>query len=200
MNDIMKCKRGETYERGKRKARRKAVQTNENTKIRIQEVDEEKWICMQAEAYYRALKRIEAQKEIKNPESSVQLTRKEQILYIINFFFFPFKIFGKVKLKKEIYNLSIVFATSFIMELVGTAAWLGGLCGIPYLILKGELPFDIAIIAMGILLIFIGSMLIIGVRSFEKEEDSNKIYAFTASFLALASLCVSIVTLLIEKI
>lgn len=47
---------------------------------------------------------------------------------------------------------------------------------------KGELPFDIAIIAMGILLIFIGSMLIIGVRSFEKEEDSNKIYAFTASF------------------
>ena len=184
----------------KRKAQRKAVQTNENTKIRIQEVDEEKWICMQAEAYYRALKRIEAQKEIKNPESSVQLTRKEQILYIINFFFFPFKIFGKVKLKKEIYNLSIVFATSFIMELVGTAAWLGGLCGIPYLILKGELPFDIAIIAMGILLIFIGSMLIIGVRSFEKEEDSNKIYAFTASFLALASLCVSIVTLLIEKI
>lgn len=181
----------------KRKAQRKAVQTNENTKIRIQEVDEEKWICMQAEAYYRALKRIEAQKEIKNPESSVQLTRKEQILYIINFFFFPFKIFGKVKLKKEIYNLSIVFATSFIMELVGTAAWLGGLCGIPYLILKGELPFDIA---MGILLIFIGSMLIIGVRSFEKEEDSNKIYAFTASFLALASLCVSIVTLLIEKI
>ena len=175
----------------KRKAQRKAVQTNENTKIRIQEVDEEKWICMQAEAYYRALKRIEAQKEIKNPESSVQLTRKEQILYII---------FGKVKLKKEIYNLSIVFATSFIMELVGTAAWLGGLCGIPYLILKGELPFDIAIIAMGILLIFIGSMLIIGVRSFEKEEDSNKIYAFTASFLALASLCVSIVTLLIEKI
>ena len=175
----------------KRKAQRKAVQTNENTKIRIQEVDEEKWICMQAEAYYRALK---------NPESSVQLTRKEQILYIINFFFFPFKIFGKVKLKKEIYNLSIVFATSFIMELVGTAAWLGGLCGIPYLILKGELPFDIAIIAMGILLIFIGSMLIIGVRSFEKEEDSNKIYAFTASFLALASLCVSIVTLLIEKI
>jgi hypothetical protein len=128
------------------------------------------------------------------------LTRKEQILYIINFFFFPFKIFGKVKLKKEIYNLSIVFATSFIMELVGTAAWLGGLCGIPYLILKGELPFDIAIIAMGILLIFIGSLLIIGVRSFEKEEDSNKIYAFTASFLALASLCVSIVTLLIEKI
>ena len=84
----------------KRKAQRKAVQTNENTKIRIQEVDEEKWICMQAEAYYRALKRIEAQKEIKNPESSVQLTRKEQILYIINFFFFPFKIFGKVKLKK----------------------------------------------------------------------------------------------------
>lgn len=89
----------------KRKAQRKAVQTNENTKIRIQEVDEEKWICMQAEAYYRALKRIEAQKEIKNPESSVQLTRKEQILYIINFFFFPFKIFGKVKLKKK----SIIF-------------------------------------------------------------------------------------------
>lgn len=47
----------------KRKAQRKAVQTNENTKIRIQEVDEEKWICMQAEAYYRALKRIEAQKK-----------------------------------------------------------------------------------------------------------------------------------------
>ena len=184
----------------KRKAQRKAVQTNENTKIRIQEVDEEKWICMQAEAYYRALKRIEAQKEIKNPESSVQLTRKEQILYIINFFFFPFKIFGKVKLKKEIYNLSIVFATSFIMELVGTAAWLGGLCGIPYLILKGELPFDIAIIAMGILLIFIGSMLIIGVRSFEKEEDSNKIYAFTASFLALASLCVSIVNIGVQGV
>jgi hypothetical protein len=33
-------------------------------------------------------------------------------------------------------------------------------------------------------------------REFEKEEDNNQIYAFSATFLALVSLCVSIVSLL----
>ena len=36
-------------------------------------------------------------------------------------------------------------------------------------------------------------MLLVAVQEFEKEEDSNKIYAFAGSFLALVSLCVSIV-------
>ena len=43
-------------------------------------------------------------------------------------------------------------------------------------------------------------MLIVAVQDFEKEEDSNKIYAFSGAFLALASLCVSIVALLNGKI
>ena len=52
--------------------------------------------------------------------------------------------------------------------------------------------------AIAIIFVLAGifSMLIIGAREFEKEEDNNQIYAFSATFLALVSLCVSIVSLL----
>ena len=50
----------------KRKAQKKNIQINEITKISMQEVDEEKWVCMQAEAYYRAMKRIEPYLYIKS--------------------------------------------------------------------------------------------------------------------------------------
>ena len=96
--------------------------------------------------------------------------------------------------------MPIIFAISFIMELVGGISWGVGLFGIPFLVITGKLPHDITIIAVSIIMVFIGSMLIIGVKDFEREEDNNKIYAFASSFLALASLCVSIVTLLVGKI
>ena len=156
----------------KRKGQRKTLQTNENTKISMQEADEEKWICMQAEAYYRAMKRIEAERDEKPLEAPPNKKILYQLIYILNFFFWPFKISKKIKLKEGVYNLPIIFAISVI----------------------------IVIISMYFLLFFIGSMLLVAVQEFEKEEDSNKIYAFAGSFLALASLCVSIVALLNGKI
>ena len=89
----------------KRKGQRKTLQTNENTKISMQEVDEEKWIHMQAEAYYRAMKRIEAEKDEKPVEVAPKINRLYRILYVLNFLVFPFKIFGKVKLKEAAYNM-----------------------------------------------------------------------------------------------
>ena len=192
----MKCK-GEILVKGKnRKAQKKNIQINEITKISMQEVDEEKWIHMQAEAYYRAMKRIEAEKDEKPVEAALKINRLYRILYVLNFLVFPFKIFGKVKLKEAAYNMPIVYVISIIMRCVGFTAWLTGLILIPHLIITGELPFNIFIVPLIIILVFIGSMLIIGAREFEKEEDNNQIYAFSATFLALVSLCVSIVSLL----
>lgn len=180
----------------KRKRQRKTLQTNENAKISMQEVDEEKWICMQTEAYYRAMKRIEAEKDEKSVNDVPKIKRLYQILFALNFLVFPFKIFGKVKLRKGAYNLPIVYAISIIMWWAGILAWLTGLILIPHLISTGELPFNIFLVPLIIILVFIGSMLIVGAREFEKEEDNNQIYAFSATFLALVSLCVSIVSLL----
>lgn len=180
----------------KRKAQKKNIQINEITKISMQEVDEEKWVCMQAEAYYRAMKRIEDEKDEKPVEDAPQINCLYRILYVLNFLIFPFKIFGKVKLKEGAYKLPVVFAISLIMWCVGLIAWMTGLILIPYLMTIGRLPFDISLGALSLILVFVGSMLIIGAREFEKEEDNNQIYAFSATFLALVSLCVSIVSLL----
>ena len=180
----------------KRKAQKKNIQINEITKINMQEVDEEKWVCMQAEAYYRAMKRIEDEKDEKPVEYTPKRNRLYRILYVFNFLVFPFKIFGKLKLKECAYKLPVVFAISLIMWCVGLIAWMTGLILIPYLMTIGRLPFDISLGALSLILVFVGSMLIIGAREFEKEEDNNQIYAFSATFLALVSLCVSIVSLL----
>ena len=80
----------------KRKAQKKNIQINEITKISMQEVDEEKWVCMQAEAYYRAMKRIEDEKDEKPVEDAPKINCLYRILYVLNFLIFPFKIFGKV--------------------------------------------------------------------------------------------------------
>lgn len=69
----------------KRKGQRKTLQTNENTKISMQEADEEKWICMQAEAYYRAMKRIEAERDEKPLEAPPNKKILYQLIYIVNF-------------------------------------------------------------------------------------------------------------------
>lgn len=184
----------------KRKAQKKNIQINEITKISMQEVDEEKWVCMQAEAYYRAMKRIEAEKDEKLLETLPDKNFLKQLLYILNFIFWPFKISEKVKFKKGVYNLPIIFAVSVTMWIVGFWAWIFGLLGMVYFIITGNFLSNIVIISICFLIFLIGSMLIVAVQDFEKEEDSNKIYAFSGAFLALASLCVSIVALLNGKI
>lgn len=73
----------------KRKRQRKTLQTNENAKISMQEVDEEKWIYMQAEAYYRAMKRIEAEKDKKQLEALPNKKILYQLIYI-KFFLLAF--------------------------------------------------------------------------------------------------------------
>ncbi len=185
----------------KQKVKSKPVQNNNETKICIQDLDEEKWICMQAEAYYRAMKRIDNEntKKLSDNENVEKQTSDSanikclyKILYVFNFLLWPFKIFGRVKLKEGVYNLPIVFAVSLIMWFIGLMSWLFGLLLIPYSKILGKIPFDIALVPVAIISVFIGSMLIIGAREFEKEEDNNQIYAFSATFLALVSLCVSI--------
>ena len=74
--------------------------------------------------------------------------------------------------------MPVVFAISLIMWCVGLIAWMTGLILIPYLMTIGRLPFDISLGALSLILVFVGSMLIIGAREFEKEEDNNQIYAF----------------------
>ena len=151
----MKCK-GEILVKGKnRKAQKKNIQINEITKISMQEVDEEKWIHMQAEAYYRAMKRIEAEKDEKPVEVAPKINRLYRILYVLNFLVFPFKIFGKVKLKEAAYNMSIVYVISLIMWCVGLIAWMTGLILIPYLMTIGRLPFDISLGALSLILVFV---------------------------------------------
>ena len=69
----------------KRKAQKKNIQINEITKISMQEVDEEKWVCMQAEADYRAMKRIEDEKDETPVEDAPKINCLYRILYVFNF-------------------------------------------------------------------------------------------------------------------
>lgn len=160
----------------KQKTKSKPIQNKNEPQICVQELDEEKWISMQAEAYYRAMKRIdnESTKKLSDNENVEKQTNDSanikclyKILYILNFLLWPFKIFGRVKLKEGVYNLPIVFVVSLIMWFIGLLSWLFGLLLIPYSTILEKIPFDIALVPVAIISVFIGSMLIIGAQEFE---------------------------------
>ena len=164
-------------------------------------------IEIQAEAYYRALKKIEQDKlEIKEPKTNKEKPAKNNlgydICFILNVLFFPWKIRKEFQLRDHVYDDLLVLSVSGILQIIGTIVWILGL-SIGFLgiseILKKELfslSTAIILISVGILVILVGSIAILSGCEFSKETDSNKIYAYSASIIALLSCVVSIIALL----
>lgn len=165
-------------------------------------ISEERMIEIQAEAYYRALIRLEKEKEKK--EENKQVNKKKDkghitALFVLNVLGFPWKINKHFKMNNKVYDSVLVLFVSFILQIIGSVIWLVGAFAIGGEIVnfvQGNLNKEWAIIfLLGLVFLFFGSTLILAGNEFSKESDSNRVYAYSASILALISCIVGIIAL-----
>lgn len=183
--------------RRKPKKRKEQIVMYENNNL-----SQEQMIEIQAEAYYRALKRIEDEK-VKTDEQKPEKRKYkwyEEVLFFFNIFLWPWKINKRFSISNRIYDSIPVLFVSGILRLVGGSMWLIGLVGIASEIYRVAIQKSINDIlgtgAIAFVLVLLGSIFILAGGEFEKETDSNKIYAYSASIIALVSCIVSIIALM----
>lgn len=167
-------------------------------------ISESRMIDMQAEAYYRALKKIE-QEKLNYEEQAVEKKSDNGImdlLFILNVMFFPWIIHKRFRVNKQIYDSILVLFVSGVLKIIGSLAWLSGIILVIvqiYQIIGANIVSTITVFINGVSLILLGSILVLSGTQFYKEEDSNKIYAYSGSIIALISCVVSIIVLITTK-
>lgn len=188
--------------------RRKKKNQDKVANYNIPSVPEDKLIEIHAEAYYRALKWIEEDKIKEETEADLSCNSNykwyDNVLLFLNFIFFPWKISKRFKINDRIYDSILVLIVSMILEVIGFIMWgIGGIVLIYSIVQKiqGIIQIDIMLIkmALGIVSILLGSMLVLAAEQFSNEKDSNKIYAYSASIIALISCIVSVIALFSAK-
>lgn len=160
-------------------------------------MSEEKFIEIQAEAYYRALKRIEEECIKEEVVEKRTYTFWETVVYLLNVIFVPWKINKKFKLNR-VYDSLLVLIISSTLQIIGSIMWVTGVV----IVINAIVPFVSGIsleICYGLLPILFGSIVVISGSEFGKETDSNKIYAYSASIIAIISCIVSIVAIFASK-
>lgn len=186
---------------GSMSRRKTKKQKQQIVKYESNNISQEQMIEIQAEAYYRALKRIEDERT-KEDEQKPEIPKKkwhERILFFLNVCLWPWKINKRFNVSNRIYDSIPVMFVSFVLRLTGGIMWLVGMVGlvtavynlIVYRVFKdivGAGPFSLVILLLG-------AIFILAADAFEKETDSNKIYAYSASIIALVSCIVSIIAL-----
>lgn len=159
-------------------------------------------IEIQAEAYYRAMKKIELEKiETKIPSRDKKIVKWYVfVLFMLNVIFFPWKISKKFSINDRIYDSVLVLFVSMALQVIGSVMWLVGLGVIIYIFYKiiiGELlPAFFVLLLIAVVVFFFGSILVLAGDKFSQEMDSQKIYAYSASVIAMISCVASIIALL----
>ena len=187
--------------KNKPKKSNKHNKTNEQVlKYEYNNVSQDQMIEIHTEAYYRALKRIEQEKS-----EVLKKTKKNDkwyinLLFMLNIMFFPWKINKRFGINNRIYDSLLVLFVVGMLYLVGFLLWffsvLAMIVEFGLMIKDGissALPTTFSII---LLMLFLGSTFILAGSEFNKETDSNKIYAFSACVIALISCAVGIIALI----
>lgn len=180
----------------------KGKRRQEKTIIQYSNIfSEEKMTEIQAEAYYRALKKIEEENKKNEAEEERKYKWYENIFLALNVIFMPWHINKKYKVSNRIYDGVLVLFVSGIMQLIGGGMWIIGIlnlgCKIIYPLIKVKFAREMLDIAgITILLLVFGSVFVLAGSAFGKETDSNKIYAYSASVLVLVGCIISLITML----
>lgn len=181
--------------------RNKKKQRNDQiVKYECGNISEDRMIEIHTQAYYNALKKIEKEKEeVKEP-----VPKKEKgkwymnVLFVLNVLLCPWKLFFKYN--KQIYDSVLVMFVFGVFWVFGTLVWLVGCFAIMYGVVQGVL-LDVyrewpTMMGIGVTALFGGSILIISGEAFSTETDSNKIYAYSASVIALISCIIAVISLI----
>lgn len=181
--------------RNRKKPKEQIIKYKDNS------ISQEHLIEIQAEAYYRALKKIE-QEKINCQEQEQEKTKNKgymEVLLILNVIFCPWKISSKFSINNQMYDSVLVFFVSTVLCFIGMLEWFFGVFEIVHVIyeltkvgISGALFIRFCI---GLLCLFLGSIFVLSGKTFSEEEDSNKIYAYSASVIAMLSCAVSIIAL-----
>lgn len=185
----------------KRNSKKKQIQAINNISANV---SEERMIEIYAEAYYRALNRMERDKE--KIEEEKELPKKKEkwyinILFMLNILIFPWKINKYFKINNRVYDSILVLFVTWALCITGSILWFIGAIIIVYAIYelytKGFFPILLPRVCIGLPLMILGGIIFISGNEFSKETDSNKIYGYSASIIALISCVVGIVALVI---
>ena len=162
-------------------------------------VSPKNWVELQAEAYYLAMKRFEEEKALKDQQVNSEVKTKwwKRVLVFINVVLFPFHIFGKKRINNQIYDEILVLPVSTLLIGGGSFFWLIGVAAFVAMITR-KMTFNVSACVVSFFVIIVGSFMIVSGRAFKEERDSMKIYAYSASIIALVSCIVSIVALIIK--
>ncbi len=178
----------------------KRKNVNQIIKCENQNITKEQMIEIQSEAYYRALKRIETEKEREINVEQKTYKWYETFFFFLNFCLFPWKMNKRFNIKNHAYDsIPIMFVGGFLY-ICGATMWLSGLLGLLYQI--GSMfthGFSLKAISIALCLyavMIFGSVFILSGKAFEKETDSNRIYAYSAIIIALFGVVISLLTLL----
>ena len=184
--------------------RNKKKSKNQIVKYEYNSMSQDCMIEIQAEAYYRALKRIEQEKsELEVPVSNKKVTKwYMKILLVLNVCLWPWRINKYFRINERIYDNILVAFVSAVLQGFGGIMWLFGMIGTIYgvykIITMGVSLTLIIFFVIAMLILFIGSTFVISGDKFSQESDSFKIYAYSASIIALVSCVVSVIALLIK--
>jgi len=182
--------------KNKNPSTRKPNQINIKIDPEVHSLSREELIELQAEAYYQAMKRIENEKEMKKAISSESKVKWwKQVRLFINVIFFPFIIFGKKKINNQIYDEILVLPVSTLLIGGGSFFWLVGIVAFIAMITKRKI-FSINTSIIAFFILIVGSLMVVSGGAFREERNSMKIYAYSASIIALVSCIVSIVALI----
>lgn len=181
--------------------RKTKKQKQQIVKYESSNISQEQMIEIQAEAYYRALKRIEDEKS-KEDEQKPEIPKKrwhERILFFLNVCLWPWKINKRFNVSNRIYDSIPVMFVSFVLRLTGGIMWFVGMVGLVTavynLIVYRVFKDIVGAGSFSLVILLLGAIFILAADAFEKETDSNKIYAYSASIIALVSCIVSIIAL-----
>lgn len=165
-------------------------------------MSEEKLIEIQAEAYYRAMKRIEEEKKGTDVLEKKKYTVIENIQYIFYILFCPKIANKKFKLKRA-YDSLLVIIISMAFLCVGYLLRLAGLVCIVNSVFQfvknGSISIQLQVGGIGLLSLLYGSVFVIAGDEFGKEKDSSRIYGYSASIIAIVSCIVSIIAIFVSK-
>lgn len=171
----------------------------QNIQYECVNISQDRMIEIQAEAYYRALKKIEQEKSDENQSVVEKEKWYNKILLVLNVLIFPWKIYKGFSINKGMYDSVLVFVVSISLEIIGTLMWIFGfvstIYGVYQMVIVGISSVSFTTFYIGVMSIFMGSIFVLASSEFSKEKDSTKIYAYSACIIALISCVVSIISL-----
>ena len=177
-----------------------AYKNKKSQNYTIVKLDSKEMVRIQEEAYYRALKRIEQEKEQESTIEEKNMIKTGTLNYYLKFFFYMFIIPNKAQEKLGLncrtYDVLLSIFVAYSLKLLGYTVRIVAVLFAVVAFYKGVSLFvGLNVVCITIALLVIGSLLVISGSEFEKQQDSNSIYAYSASFIALISLIVSIISI-----